>query len=1021
LWQIGISSQDDYHTTPLPLSNPLGPEDIQEGNLKLILGLIWTLIKTYQIKFTGKGISTKMAMMTWINSIIPEYKVTNFNTDWNDGRCICGVVDHIRPGACPNHLALSPANGLENCQLGMDLAERLLGIPKVMDPADLNNPSVDELSVMTYISYFCSPANQLLIDWIRKKIPERNIKNLSTDWNDGLNLGALGEACFPGICPDWEDMESTDAIKNNERLLGLMKDRLGLKCPTSAADLADPKIDELIVATYLSQFRNAKLKAAPEEFGFRVPNLPKGAALVKEPVTFEVDLSEQTANLKDEIAVSAHGPSADVKVNLKPKGPYGLEATFVPTEPGSYDVMAMFQDEHIAGSPFTLPVADPSKCSIFGDIPADMQVGKEDTLSVKARDAGLANLTCSFDDKGNLTGPIMEGEVTEQENQQYDVKLIPKQIGSTTVHFKWASVDVPRSPFNVNVCDASKASISGAEKEGRVGEPVTFKVAADEKKCGSGQLKVVPRGPSANYDPDIKKNGDGTHSITFVPWEVGPHKVSVEYGGAKVPKSPLSMNIVAAPDAKTCSAAGKGLKRAVAGETTSFQILSPESGLLSKKDPIGLQVAVLSPEKEAPSTVKDNKDGSYTVDYTAPKPGEHTITVKFYGNHIPGSPFNLDVVPSADASKCKAYGPALHPNSMHIAGNPLDLFVDTTEAGTGELQVVITGPDDSRPKVFIANEGGVYSIKWNVQQPGKYHAHIWWGDVYIPGSPFKIKVSPGPNSGMVRAYGPGLEPSMDITVDSSDFTVETKDAGIGTLTIRVHGVKGAFKIQAQPVSEAEPRTLNAFYHPQEPGDYIIAIRWSGAHVPGSPFKINIREPSKPDEEKKKIQKTKSVPPKIYLSHRGDSASNMQPDDTPEPTPLSKVDEKKKKKKNKDKKEDSQTELAVEETDGDREDQNGGSKSTSALPVKSALKNTVKDRSNSVDDNVVQEQQLEMLRKRGVMNVGMGGGIGGTSMVVGGIKQQQVQYRHVHSATSTSSTSSASGTDVREKRKKKKKF
>ena len=179
-----------------------GPEDIHEGNLKLILGLIWTLIKEYQIKSSGQGMSTKKALLAWINTIISEYNISNFGTDWNDGRALCGTVDHIRPGACPNHLALASSRGLENCTIGMDLAERLFEIPKILTPEDLNNPDVDDLNVMTYISYFCDPANQLLLQWIRKKIPERNIKNLSTDWNDGINLGALVETCFPGVCPD---------------------------------------------------------------------------------------------------------------------------------------------------------------------------------------------------------------------------------------------------------------------------------------------------------------------------------------------------------------------------------------------------------------------------------------------------------------------------------------------------------------------------------------------------------------------------------------------------------------------------------------------------------------------------------------------------------------------------------------------------------------------------------------------------------------------------------------------------
>ena len=44
-----------------------------------------------------------------------------------------------------------------------------------------------------------------------------------------------------------------------------------------------------------------------------------------------------------------------------------------------------------------------------------------------------------------------------------------------------------------------------------------------------------------------------------------------------------------------------------------------------------------------------------------------------------------------------------------------------------------------------------------------------------------------------------------------EFTIETKNAGIGTLTIRVHGIKGAFKITAEPVKDDDPRTLRAHY------------------------------------------------------------------------------------------------------------------------------------------------------------------------------------------------------------------
>ena len=74
---------------------------------------------------------------------------------------------------------------------------------------------------------------------------------------------------------------------------------------------------------------------------------------------------------------------------------------------------------------------------------------------------------------------------------------------------------------------------------------------------------------------------------------------------------------------------------------------------------------------------------------------------------------------------------------------------------------------------------------------------------------------------------------------AGEFTVETKHAGIGTLLVRVHGLRDAFNIEAMPKPGSDKRTLVALYHPRIPGEYVIFVRWSGVHVPGSPFKVFI--------------------------------------------------------------------------------------------------------------------------------------------------------------------------------------
>jgi glutaredoxin len=133
----------------------IGPEDITDGRLKLTLGLLWTIILRYQINKSGSGENTaKDDLLRWVQSKIPEYNIKNFTKDWNDGRAICGLVNALKPGLCPDHLQLNPNNALGNASRGIDQGFTSLGVPKIVQPQEMIHPKVDEHAMMTYISCY---------------------------------------------------------------------------------------------------------------------------------------------------------------------------------------------------------------------------------------------------------------------------------------------------------------------------------------------------------------------------------------------------------------------------------------------------------------------------------------------------------------------------------------------------------------------------------------------------------------------------------------------------------------------------------------------------------------------------------------------------------------------------------------------------------------------------------------------------------------------------------------------------
>ena len=78
-----------------------------DGNLKLILGLIWTLILHYSISMPmwedeededAKKLTPKQRLLGWIQNKVPQMPINNFHRDWRDGKALGALVDNCAPG-----------------------------------------------------------------------------------------------------------------------------------------------------------------------------------------------------------------------------------------------------------------------------------------------------------------------------------------------------------------------------------------------------------------------------------------------------------------------------------------------------------------------------------------------------------------------------------------------------------------------------------------------------------------------------------------------------------------------------------------------------------------------------------------------------------------------------------------------------------------------------------------------------------------------------------------------------------
>eukprot|EP00026_Physarum_polycephalum_P006104 Phypoly_transcript_06145.p1 GENE.Phypoly_transcript_06145~~Phypoly_transcript_06145.p1 ORF type:complete len:556 (-),score=104.69 Phypoly_transcript_06145:172-1758(-) len=152
-----VSTAMDFMTKQGLKFTNVGATDIVDKKTKLILGVVWTIILRYQIQkieHTGdSGKSVNAELLEWVNRAIPSYNIKNFSKDWKDGKAICALVDYLKPDAVDLSL-LEKRSPHDNAADAIQAAEVNLQIPPIMDAADMVIDEPDDLSIMTYLSYF---------------------------------------------------------------------------------------------------------------------------------------------------------------------------------------------------------------------------------------------------------------------------------------------------------------------------------------------------------------------------------------------------------------------------------------------------------------------------------------------------------------------------------------------------------------------------------------------------------------------------------------------------------------------------------------------------------------------------------------------------------------------------------------------------------------------------------------------------------------------------------------------------
>lgn len=167
------------------------------------------------------------------------------------------------------------------------------------------------------------------------------------------------------------------------------------------------------------------------------------------------------------------------------------------------------------------------------------------------------------------------------------------------------------------------------------------------------------------------------------------------------------------------------------------------------------QVTSPSGKMEAAEIV-EGEDSAYSVRFVPQEMGPHTVTVKYRGQHVPGSPFQFTVGPLGEggAHKVRAGGTGLERGVAGVPGegqvsrrggggravagwaivlkdclcpaslSPAEFSIWTREAGAGGLSIAVEGPSKAEI-AFEDRKDGSCGVSYVVQEPGGCPGWRW--------------------------------------------------------------------------------------------------------------------------------------------------------------------------------------------------------------------------------------------------------------------------------------------------------
>ena len=563
-------------------------------------------------------------------------------------------------------------------------------------------------------------------------------------------------------------------------------------------------------------------------------NIPPGE-IVRRLIRWLIDLTAHEGKFEVTAVGDKTGPTEILLTQVEDRV---YQVSLRPTKSDRYTISFLLNGEHIASSPriitYEVPETNVKEIKIEGWNKKISLIPVGDTIHfvVNTQDAGFGELTVNAKTpKAKTETHTIEIDENYDNPDIYTVSYTPLIVGVHSLELLFAKMLIPGTPLILTVCDPQAVGFTHATQTlVKIGQSITLEV--DTTKAGSDELSATCEGTSCGEIPVLvsKAKAKGKFELSFKPLVEDLYTLVVKLGIHHIKSSPFNFNLCSIPVEKTIIT-GPQLPEGPGGQ---IKLNIDTSGL-----PSGKLVSYCKFEEQTVSVqVKEVSPNVFSLSFEPEEPALYLWSVLFHGQHVPGSPFKIDTRPHAN----KAVVVAPETGSVRI-GQYVYYEVDMSGAGMGVLTATCRGEVSKKIPVQITMvRHGVHRISFLPLSFDKYTLYIRWSGIEIPNSPFVFDLKPP------KPHTIGKDPTE---IPFILPRVEDMSAVKVTCTGQKYGV---IAVNLVPVSANNYRIT---FKPQGPDLYTISVFYNGAHVNGSPFKIDLRVP---DEAIKRIEDVDFVVP-----------------------------------------------------------------------------------------------------------------------------------------------------------------